>query len=41
MRPRVHLDGMKVEREVYFNLKSYLQDPDDQDVDDDGNTSLH
>ena len=34
-------DGRRAEREVYFNLRGYLQEPDAQQMDEEGNTTLH
>jgi hypothetical protein len=41
MRPLMRVKDTKIEREIYFNLKNYLQEPGDQELDDEGNTSLH
>ena len=43
LRPgmRETIDGRRIERDVYFNLRGYLQDPDAQPLDEEGNTSLH
>lgn len=41
MRPSLEAQRAKRDRNSYFNLRSYLQDPDDHMLDDEGNTSLH
>jgi uncharacterized protein YpmB len=42
MRPESSKAGLaKVDKEAYFNIKSYLIDPNDDILDEDGNTSIH
>lgn len=41
MRPSLDEQRMKRDKHSYFNLRNYLQDPDDHMMDDEGNTSLH
>ena len=41
MRPNVEEQRQRRDKHSYFNLKSYLQEPDDHMMDDEGNTSLH
>jgi len=42
MRPTVGgIRSRKVEKEASLNIKSYLMDPNDEGVDEDGNTSIH
>lgn len=42
MRPLAKTVGVtKVDQEAYFNIRSYLVDPTDEIIDEDGNTSIH
>jgi len=41
LRPTLDEQKNKRDKNAYFNLRSYLNEPDDQMVDGDGNTSLH
>jgi ankyrin repeat protein len=41
LRPSLEQQRLKKDRNAYFNLRSYLNEPDDQMMDDEGNTTLH
>lgn len=42
MRPEPKSVGVtQVDKEAYFNIRSYLIDPTDEILDEDGNTSIH
>jgi hypothetical protein len=41
LRPTIDENARNRDKHAYFNLKNYLNDPDDHMLDDDGNTSLH
>ena len=42
MRPATDGRGIsKIERETSVNIKNYLMDPNDEGIDEDGNTSIH
>ena len=41
LRPTIDENAARRDKNSYFNLRSYLQEPDDHIMDDQGNTSLH
>jgi hypothetical protein len=41
MRPRTSSSFSKIEMEAFSNIQSYLVDPHDDGVDQDGNTNIH
>lgn len=42
MRPSGFSNNLsKVDKEAYFNIKSYLVDPSEEIIDEDGNTTIH
>lgn len=41
LRPSEEENRNRRDKNTYFNLRNYLNDPDDHMLDDDGNTSLH